>query len=240
MTIEPDVCFYLAHVLIPTDRHEDMLKLIKDAITVNPVLDSEQRDLLSVSYKSLISTRRTGLRYLASLVDRDEAKISTFRIAQVVEFQKTLVRELDEYCHDLIDLVDSTLLPAAQGSSDARVYYEKLKGDYWRYISENKTGEEKESAANSARDAYDRALEIARDAIPLYGPAYLGLVLNYTVCLYEILGKKEEAIALSDSTCASASCTLDSNADEAQRAEAEKIIGLLRDNVNLWRQTKTE
>jgi 14-3-3 protein epsilon len=240
MTISPDVCFYLAHVLIPTDRHEDMLKLIKDAIQANPVLDSEQRDLLSVAYKSLISARRTGLRYLAALVDREEVKASLFRIGQVAEFQKTLVRELDEYCLDLIGLVDSTLLPAAQGNAEARVCYEKLKGDYWRYVSENKTGPEKETAANSARDAYDRALEIARDAIPLYGPTYLGLILNYTVSLYEILGRKEEAIALADSTCASASCTIDNNADEGQRAEAEKIIGLLRDNARLWRQAKTE
>jgi hypothetical protein len=72
---------------------------------------------------------------------------------------------------------------------DTRVYYENRKGDDWRYLSEHKVVQEKQNATASGKDAYDCVVLVAKQEIPLHTPAYLGLILNYSVCRCEIIGQ---------------------------------------------------
>jgi 14-3-3 protein epsilon len=43
-------------------------------------------------------------------------------------------------CDDLIGLVDAHLLPHAQGP-ETRIFYHKMKGDYFRYLAEFLVGD---------------------------------------------------------------------------------------------------
>jgi 14-3-3 protein epsilon len=234
MSSERDIDLYMIQLLDQTDRYPDMVHLMKRVIASDPVLNADQRNLLSVAYKNIITGRRNGLRYLSGLLERDDTKSSEQRIAQVVTFQKAIVAELDQYCHELIGLVDSALLPAST-DPEARVYYLKLKADYWRYISENKQGDEKAGAAQQAGEAYEAALAIASADIPPYTPTSLGLVLNYAVYLYEIGGKKQEAIDLAKKTHEECALTIGNNTKEAY-TEATGILQLLNENVSIWSQ----
>jgi 14-3-3 protein epsilon len=234
MTEEREANLYVVQLLDQTDRYSDMVDLMKRVIEADPVLTSDQRNLLSVSYKNVITSRRNGLRYLTSLADREEAKVTAQREEQINAFRKEIIDELDHFCLELIKLVDDALLPAAQ-DPEARLYYYKLKADYWRYISENKLGEEKETTAKQARDAYEAALEIARTEIPPYKPTSLGLVLNYSVYLYEIVGEKEAAIDLASKTGEECALTIANNSKEPW-TEAMNILQLFRDSIALWSQ----
>jgi 14-3-3 protein epsilon len=232
MTADRDANLFVVQLLDQTDRYSDMVDLMKRVIEADPVLTSDQRNLLSLSYKNIITGRRNGLRYLTTLADRDEATATPQRVEQIELFRRSIIEELDQSCLELIKLIDDTLLPAAQ-DSDARLYYHKLKADYWRYISENKVGEEKENAAKHARDAYEAALVIARTEIPPYKPTSLGLVLNYSVFLYEIAGEKQAAIDLARRTGEECGLTIENNSKDAF-TEATNILQLLRDNVAIW------
>jgi hypothetical protein len=50
--------------------------------------------------------------------------------------------ELDKICYEILGLLSERLIKDVDKSSDdeAKVFYKKMKGDYYRYICEYKTG----------------------------------------------------------------------------------------------------
>ena len=45
-------------------------------------------------------------------------------------------QELNDKCEDVITLLNKTLIPAATSAPDAKVFYMKMIGDYYRYLCE--------------------------------------------------------------------------------------------------------
>ena len=103
----------------------------------------------------------------------------------VKEFKKKVEAELDAICKEIISTLDEKLIP---GSKDftSKVFYLKMKGDYYRYIAEYTTGNEREEIAKLADDSYKAAEEIANEKMDTTDPIRLGLALNYSVFHYEI------------------------------------------------------
>lgn len=68
-------------------------------------------------------------------------------------YKKKIEEELNLYCNDILNLIDSHLVKAAT-TPEARVFFHKMKGDYHRYISEYATGDQHKKAADGALAAY--------------------------------------------------------------------------------------
>jgi len=51
------------------------------------------------------------------------------------DYKKTIEAELSAFCNEIIDLIDNYLVKNA-GDSETKVFYLKMKADYFRYISE--------------------------------------------------------------------------------------------------------
>jgi hypothetical protein len=51
------------------------------------------------------------------------------------EYKKKIEEELNTFCNDILKLIDEYLLPKA-ADSESKIFYLKMKGDYYRYISE--------------------------------------------------------------------------------------------------------
>jgi 14-3-3 protein epsilon len=68
-----------------------------------------------------------------------------------------------------------------------------MKADYYRYIAEFTEGDKKSGAANSAEKAYADAAAVAEKDLAVTHPIRLGLALNYSVFLYEVQSKPDEA-----------------------------------------------
>jgi 14-3-3 protein epsilon len=229
-----DLKFFLARVADQAERYTDVLKFLNEIIAENSSLSSDARNLLSVAYKALTGLRRNALRTVSAFLDDESIKTIPERVSSLTELRGRLVIELDGYCKELITLTDSKLLPTAQDAT-TKVFYEKLKADYYRYSVEFKTDAERAEGAEKAKASYESAVAVATAELGKADPAYLGLVLNYSVFLYEIIGKKEEAIDLADKSFKAAVDLLDS-LDEAQYSEATQILQLLKDNVALWNE----
>jgi 14-3-3 protein epsilon len=229
-----DLKFFMARVADQAERYGDVLKFLDDIISENTVLTSDARNLLSVAYKALTGSRRNALRTVSAFLDDESVKAVPERVAKLTELRARLLGELDGYCKDLIALTDSKLLPAAADAT-TKVFYEKLKADYYRYSVEFKTDAERAEGAQKAQASYESAVAIATAELGKADPAYLGLALNYSVFLYEIIGKKEEAIDLADKSFKAAVDLLD-GLTEAQYSEATLILQLLKDNVALWNE----
>merc|ERR1711988_1341941 len=141
-------------------------------------------------------------------------------------------QELNTICEDILHLLDDKLIAKAAGSAEASVFYMKMKADYYRYLAEFAQGDSK------ADKAYKAATEKATELAPTH-PIRLGLALNYSVFLYEVQQKSEEACNLAKQAFDDAIAELDT-LDEESYKDSTLIMQLLRDNLTLWTSDDTE
>ena len=230
---EREVTFFMARVADQAERHQDVIKYINDIIAEDPKLTSDERSLLSVAYKAITGNRRTALRSVLAFLEDPSIHSSPERHQSLTKLKEVLLGELDQYCNEIINLVDNKLLKVAQDEI-TQVFYEKLKADYYRYSVEFKQDEERNKGAKLADESYRRAMEFAK-SLSRANPQYLGLTLNYSVFLYEIIGQKQQAIDLADKSFKEAVDLID-KLEEDEYSEATLILQLLKDNVQLWNE----
>merc|ERR1712100_988932 len=118
-------------------------------------------------------------------------------------------------------------------AGESKVFYFKMKGDYYRYIAEFTEGEDKSGAANAAHGAYNQAMEVATTDLVVAHPIRLGLALNFSVFHYEVLGNPEEACKMARTAFEEAIQELDNVAEDSYK-DSTLIMQLLRDNLTLW------
>merc|ERR1712060_216944 len=106
---------------------------------------------------------------------------------------------------------------------------QKMKADYYRYLAE---GANKSEHSTKADDAYKVASNAAHSLAPTH-PIRLGLALNYSVFLYEVQDKQQEACTLAKQAFDDAIAELDT-LDEESYKDSTLIMQLLRDNLTLW------
>merc|ERR1712232_320855 len=140
--------------------------------------------------------------------------------------------ELDKICNTILKLLDGKLIAKA-GNGESKVFYQKMKADYYRYIAEYKDGADKTNAAESARLAYEEASKVAEKDLAVTHPIRLGLALNYSVFQYEVLSNPEEACKMARTAFEDAIAELD-NVQEESYKDSTLIMQLLRDNLTLW------
>merc|ERR1711933_177729 len=155
-------------------------------------LSVEERNLLSVAYKNAVGSRRAAWRIITSVTQKEESKGNTENAAWAKEYCGKKEKELQEICDTILGVLDESLISKA-GSGEAKVFYQKMKADYYRYIAEFTDGDAKSKAAESARAAYADAASVAEKDLAVTHPIRLGLALNYSVFMYEVLSNPEEA-----------------------------------------------
>jgi 14-3-3 protein epsilon len=139
---------------------------------------------------------------------------------------------LNEICADILGLLDKHLIPHAN-SGESKVFYYKMKGDYYRYLAEFATGNERKDAAENSLVAYKAASDISTtDLVPTH-PIRLGLALNFSVFYYEILNSPDRACRLAKAAFDDAIAELDTLSEDSYK-DSTLIMQLLRDNLTLW------
>ena len=108
-----------------------------------------------------------------------------------------------------------------------------MKADYYRYIAEFRDNDEKEKAAQSASQAYQEAANVAEKDLAVTHPIRLGLALNYSVFMYEVLLKPDDACKMARTAFEDAIAELDNVAEDSYK-DSTLIMQLLRDNLTLW------
>merc|ERR1711988_45572 len=106
------------------------------------------------------------------------------------------------------------------------------KADYYRYLAEFADGQTKTGHASDAQASYKTATDKATELAPTH-PIRLGLALNYSVFLYEVQSKSQEA-------CDLAKQAFDDAIAEESYKDSTLIMQLLRDNLTLWTSDDAE
>lgn len=222
---------YTAKLAEQAERYEEMVDAMKNVAKLNVELTVEERNLLSVAYKNVVGARRASWRILSSIEQREEAKGSDVNVNRIKEYRKKVESELADVCNDIMTVIDDHLIPNSSGESN--VFYYKMKGDYYRYLAEFKSGDERKEAADQSLKAYQEASTVAEAELPTTHPVRLGLALNFSVFYYEILNSPERACHLAKQAFDVAIAELDSLNEESYK-DSTLIMQLLRDNLTLW------
>ncbi|PAA82743.1 hypothetical protein BOX15_Mlig012117g1, partial [Macrostomum lignano] len=205
---------------------------MKAVAVMDVELTVEERNLLSVAYKNVIGARRASWRIMSSIEQKEESKPGSDKVELVKKYRSQVEKELKQICEDILDVLDSHLIPSAT-VDESRVFFYKMKGDYLRYMAEFATGAERKEAAENSLSAYKNATDIANAHLPPTHPIRLGLALNFSVFYYEILNSAERACQLAKTSFDEAIAELDTLSEESYK-DSTLIMQLLRDNLTLW------
>merc|ERR1711897_51014 len=195
-------------------------------------LSVEERNLLSVAYKNAVGSRRAAWRIITSVEQKEKTKGNEEQAKYAKEYCGKVETELQKICDTILGLLDANLIPKA-GNGESKVFYQKMKADYYRYIAEFSDGDAKTKAAENARLAYEEATKVAEKDLVVTHPIRLGLALNYSVFQYEVLAKPEEACKMARTAFEDAIAELDNVAEDSYK-DSTLIMQLLRDNLTLW------
>lgn len=255
--------FLLAKAAEISENYMPMVRFTKEFIATKKRevgedfhLDVQERNLLSVAYKNVVGQRRASLRTIKTADEEIDPDC-------LAGYRKILETELEEKCRDVLDLIQKNLLPSDQDIQkmqvpadkaeeqlseedkarldydvrETTVFYLKMCGDYYRYLAEFKVDDE--TVKKGADDKYKEALNVAKVHLEPTHPTRLGLVLNASVFLYEIMAQPDKAQELAKDGFDKAIQKLDSLSDSTYK-DSTLIMQLLRDNLTIWSSNKEE
>jgi 14-3-3 protein epsilon len=223
---------YMAKLAEQAERYDEMVEAMKKVASLDVELTVEERNLLSVAYKNVIGARRASWRIISSIEQKEENKGNDTHVARIKEYRNKVEKELNDICGDILEVLDKHLIPAAT-TGESKVFYYKMKGDYYRYLAEFATGDPRKEAAENSLTAYKAASDTANTDLPPTHPIRLGLALNFSVFYYEILNSPDRACHLAKQAFDDAIAELDTLSEDSYK-DSTLIMQLLRDNLTLW------
>jgi hypothetical protein len=253
-SLTPEQAVAMAKLAETAERYEDMTAYMLQGVKDKPgdEITVEERNLISVGYKNLMSARRTAHRVTKQQIDEPRLLHnggSDASIAKANEYKDKISEELkaliDKVVVEVVQPFTTGPLKATQ--AEVLVFFKKMEGDYNRYGAEVTEGGDKTAFTSKAEAAYKEASVMCEsttgnvddDPLPATNPIRLGLALNYSVFMYEIQEKKEEATAMAKEAFDLAIQKLDQLSEEQYR-DSTLIMQLLKDNRELWENDTLE
>ena len=222
---------YKAKVCEQTERFEDMIEAMKQVVTMTTEeLTVEERNLLSVAYKNTVGSRRTAWRALSAIEQKEESKGGK-HTPLLRDYKKKIEEELSKFCNDILDLIDKVIVPKAD-KAESKVFFKKMKGDYYRYISEYASGDLHKKVSQEALQTYNEATTDAEE-LKKTNPIRLGLALNFSVFHYEVLNDPQKACTMAKTAFDDAIGEIEELGDDEYK-DSTTIMQLIRDNLTLW------
>jgi len=232
MAVNREKEVYFAKLAEQAERYDEMADHMQKVGRLPDELSVEERNLLSVAYKNAVGSRRAAYRIITSVEQKEKSKGNDQQAGYGREYCGKVEAELQDICDTILKVLDDNLIKSAS-TGESKVFYYKMKADYWRYIAEFTADQKKKDASENARGAYQEASNAAEKDLAVTHPIRLGLALNYSVFQYEVLQNQEEACKMARVAFEDAIAELD-NVTEDSYKDSTLIMQLLRDNLTLW------
>ena len=233
---------YLAKLAEQAERFDDMCSEMKQVAQMGSKLTKEERNLLSVAYKNTIGTHRSSWRTMVAveqkMVSKND-KDSARKLELTKEFRGKVEDDLRKVCIDVQQLLEQHVIPNTD-EPEEKVFFWKMMGDYYRYRAEFAESSERDEAADKSEEAYEEAMKVTGSK--LAAPTRMGLILNYSVFLFEIRNNTEKACELARSGYDEVSKYVGDSQSEAdsEYKDSALIMQLLQDNLALWASEQQE
>ena len=195
-------------------------------------VNADERNLLSVAFKNLISSKRSACRTIAAI--EQNPKYQKFQGA-LANYKRGIEQQLTADCEKIVQIIQSKVMNR-ECEAEAKAFFVKMIGDYYRYIAENAKDAKLEEVKHKALEAYEQANNIPLAAC---SPIKLGLALNFSVFHYEVMKNHARACELADVALEQALEKID-ELEEDDFRDAKSIIELLKENLTLWKEEEGE
>merc|ERR1719343_1300081 len=162
---------------------------MKQRVLGNPApLSMHEREMFSLAYKNSLTERRQALRILGGIEKEYQEPDSQY----ARDYASKVKTELTDICDETVSCIQH-LEPNVE-PGEPKTFYLKMKGDYYRYKAEFADHAAKDNAAQEAAAAYTQGMNEA-SVLPGSHPVRLGLALNYSVFVHEVLHETAKAIS---------------------------------------------
>lgn len=210
-------------------RWEDVVQCMNAVVKQGRDLSVEERNLLANAYKNHVGAKRAAWRIIMSIEQNMDGVSRRKELSK--EFRNTIEDEMKVVCNELITLIDRYLLNTIDVEN--LIFYQKLKGDYYRYLAEFSGDTDSSDVFDNAKIAYARAYELSREHLSAGNPLRLALILNFSVFYFEILESHEMACDMVKESISVGEEDLHNQA-ESVRNDSAMVIQILKDNLKLW------
>ncbi|CAL9241098.1 unnamed protein product [Arabidopsis halleri] len=232
MENEREKLIYLAKLACLAGRYDDMMKSMRKVCEHDIELSEEERDLLTSGYKNVMETKRASLRVISSIEKLEDSKGNDQNVKLIKGQQEMVKYEFFDVCNDILSVIDSHLIPSTT-NVESTVFFNRMKGDYFRYMAEFGSDAERKENADNSLEAYKVAMEMAENSLAPTNIVRLGLALNFSIFNYEILKSIESACKLVKKAYDEAIAELD-GLDKKTCEESIYIIEMLKYNLSAW------
>ncbi|XP_056149129.1 14-3-3 protein gamma-2-like [Lampris incognitus] len=213
------------------ERYDDMAAAMKSVTELNEALSKQERVLLSVAYQHVARKRRSSWRFVSSIKPRtrtgggNEKKIHMVRA-----YREQIEKELEAVCQDVLHLLDNFLIRNCNETQhESKVFYLKMRGDYYRYLAEVATGEKRATVMEASEKSYSEAHDISVEHMQPTHPVRLALALSYSVFCFDTKNAPKQACHLAKAA------VNDALAERvALNGESSLFVSLLRGNAARW------
>ena len=229
--IELEELSSLAQVALIAERYFDASKYVEELIKKKKEdLTKEEKNIFYKSFKYVVNSKRSAwlsINYLEEKEKNDE------RMEIIKNYKNIIEKDILDICKNVITLINNFLLTKAV-IDESKMFYLKMKGDYYRYLCEFKALNENKNYLEESEKNYKNAIELSQN-ISWIGTIKLGLYLNYSVFIYEIKKDTKKAIQIAKEAVKSAKKYSDKIKEEEDK-DAEITIQVLKENINYWEE----
>jgi len=150
----------------------------------------------SSSLKAVVKPQRLAVRKLYSQIHSEKIQ-GTRTLSVLIEYLESKKEELKHTCLSIVCSIRDIFLPMAS-TAETRVFFNKIAGDYSRYICEIPSDEtiRRNELIDQTESFYVHAFEEAQSDLSPAHPERLSLVLNFSTFLREIKGDAERSMEL--------------------------------------------
>lgn len=229
-------CLWKAKLAQEANRFEDMAQYMRQVVECGAPMTKDEDSMLAAAYKHVLDTKRSSRRTLMTVEQKDG--IASWEATMAHHYRTHVDDELRALCTEVLTVVNRKLKSDHLNSSDPAtgVFYWKLCADYNRYVAEviDDPGD-RDVAVATSRAAYERADQLGQLSLRPIDPIRLGLMLNYSVFLYQVCQQRQLGHNVAKHAFDEAVAELDA-IDDSMYDDSTLILRLIRDNLTIWIQ----
>ena len=145
--MEPEL--FMARLSEQAERYEDVFGFLTPILQRRDHFTPEERSMLSVAFKNLVTPRRTSWRTIAACEQNNQGG-SPSQTEAIMRYKAVIEARLHKNCQEIIDLLREHVIPRVEKryrdknvrSVEERAFFYKMIGDYNRYASESASSDD--------------------------------------------------------------------------------------------------
>ena len=222
---------YLIKLAIKLDRFEDMISFANELLKYDISLNEEERDLLNIAVRTSFDVKINCLKSLISYQSKASSQKKSDLNEFIQQYRQDIEKEIRESVKNVLKALE-IYIPKIVIKEEESFFYNKLKGDLYRYLAETQSSQTKLELASKANESYQQAFSAAK-SLSFIDIKNLELILSYSEFVHDILNNVDEAIQISKTTVKEATQLLQ-GIDPEKSKKIIEFVQVFIENIKNW------